>query len=97
MSTENQDKVVSTHPTPATERRKVSIVTEPSHHAYDNPSFESPRSRKVSGTSEYVEIGPVRKKSILHNAHAVAQENISLSGCHHHHQEGTCIEIKKQS
>lgn len=35
------------------------------HHAHDNPVFESP-SRKISTSSEHAEIGPVRKKSILH-------------------------------
>ncbi|CAG9859258.1 unnamed protein product [Phyllotreta striolata] len=36
------------------------------HHAHDNPVFESP-SRKISATSDHADIGPVRKKSILHN------------------------------
>ncbi|KAK5646398.1 hypothetical protein RI129_004862 [Pyrocoelia pectoralis] len=42
-----------------------------SDYGHDNPTFESPaRSRKVSSAnSEHAEIGPVRKKSILHLAH----------------------------
>lgn len=55
--------------------RRVSIVEG---HGHDNPAFDSPRSRKVSAASEHAEIGPVRKKSILHNAHA--GENNSLGG-----------------
>lgn len=35
---------------------------------YDNPSYESTRSRKLSSTSSHSEVGPVRKKSILHNS-----------------------------
>lgn len=49
-----------------TPSRKVSIITD--LNAYDNPSFEQPRSRKVSSNSEHAEVGPVRKKSILHNS-----------------------------
>nr|XP_022919164.1 sodium/hydrogen exchanger 9B2-like isoform X2 [Onthophagus taurus] len=37
----------------------------------DNLGFEHPRSRKVSATSNHEEIGPVRKKSILHNSNYV--------------------------
>ncbi|KAG5868114.1 hypothetical protein JTB14_002906 [Gonioctena quinquepunctata] len=43
--------------------RKVSIVDGP--HGHENPCFEPP-SRKISSTSDHAEIGPVRKKSILH-------------------------------
>ncbi|XP_076270844.1 na[+]/H[+] hydrogen antiporter 1 [Rhynchophorus ferrugineus] len=44
--------------------RKVSIKDR----GYENHAFESPaRSRKVSTASEHVEVGPVRKKSILHH------------------------------
>lgn len=41
-----------------------------SYGGYDNHAFESPaRSRKTSGqTADHAEIGPVRKKSILHHA-----------------------------
>ncbi|XP_060518292.1 sodium/hydrogen exchanger 9B1 isoform X2 [Cylas formicarius] len=58
-------------------KKKVSIVE---HHIHDkgheNHAFESPaRSRKVSATSEYAEIGPVRKKSILHHHISNAFEN----------------------
>ncbi|XP_018326683.1 sodium/hydrogen exchanger 9B2 isoform X2 [Agrilus planipennis] len=34
---------------------------------HDNPVFDTPRSRKVSATSDHSDMGPVRKKSILHN------------------------------
>lgn len=50
--------------------RKISIID--GFHGHDNLAFESPnRSRKVSANSDHAEFGPVRKKSILHNAHAV--------------------------
>lgn len=42
--------------------RKVSI-------GYDNHGFDAPRNRKISAISDHAEIGPVRKKSILHNSH----------------------------
>lgn len=79
MSTTDQENPVSTQPSPNGHTevyRRVSIVE--GLHGHDNPAFDSPRSRKVSATSEHAETGPVRKKSILHNAHAA--ENISLSG-----------------
>ncbi|XP_044268567.1 sodium/hydrogen exchanger 9B2 isoform X2 [Tribolium madens] len=78
----DQDPIVSSEPSPTShlevplQSRRVSIIE--SLHGHDNLGFESPRSRKVSGNSEHAEIGPVRKKSILHNAHPV--ENLSLSG-----------------
>lgn len=56
--------------------RRVSIADGP--HGHDNPAFESPRSRKVSAASEHAEIGPVRKKSILHHAHGA--ENTTSGG-----------------
>lgn len=62
--TTDGDKTVSSNPTPTSSSRKVSIITDQGH---DNPLFES-RSRKVSANSEHADIGPVRKKSILHNA-----------------------------
>lgn len=48
--------------------RRVSIVN--GQNGYDNIAFETARNRKISAASEHVEVGPVRKKSILHNAHA---------------------------
>lgn len=69
MSTD-PDHIVSTQPTGQEPHRRVSIATEPAIHGHDNPAFESPRSRKVSAASDHAEMGPVRKKSILHNAHA---------------------------
>lgn len=47
--------------------RKVSILADPPTegiYSYDNPSFESPRQRI---STDHTEMGPVRKKSILHN------------------------------
>ncbi|KAJ3654391.1 hypothetical protein Zmor_013581 [Zophobas morio] len=79
----DQDPIVSSEPSPTSHlevppqnSRRVSIVE--SIHGHDNYGFESPRSRKVSANSDHAEIGPVRKKSILHNAHPV--ENVTLSG-----------------
>ncbi|XP_019875363.2 sodium/hydrogen exchanger 9B2 isoform X2 [Aethina tumida] len=78
----DKDKVVSSNPSPGAHldsphHRKVSIVE--SVHGHDNPAFESPRSRKVSSTSDHAEMGPVRKKSILHNAN-VNHDSNSISG-----------------
>lgn len=66
MSTD-PDHSVSTQPSGHDGHRRVSIADGP--HGHDNPAFDSPRSRKVSAASEHAEMGPVRKKSILHNAH----------------------------
>lgn len=41
----------------------MSIADGP--YGHDNPAFESP-SRKISACSDHADIGPVRKKSILH-------------------------------
>lgn len=49
--------------------RKTS--TKSNLYGLDNPTFESPRCRKISSTSTHEEIGPVRKKSCLHNANYV--------------------------
>lgn len=46
---------------------------------YDNYGFESPR-RRVS-MQEHVEVGPVRKKSILHNAQN-SQTNTNENSCY---------------
>lgn len=46
--------------------RKVSIVS--GQNGYDNHAFETARNRKISAASEHADMGPVRKKSILHNA-----------------------------
>ncbi|KAF5289025.1 hypothetical protein FQA39_LY03904 [Lamprigera yunnana] len=56
----DDNKQSSPHPE---RNRKASSLSDCGH---DNPVFESPRSRKVSSTSDHAEIGPVRKKSILH-------------------------------
>lgn len=64
MSLDNDTSVSTSHADP---RRKISSISD---HGHDNPAFDSPRSRKVSATSDHAGIGPVRKKSILHNAQA---------------------------
>lgn len=51
--------------------RKISVKN--SLHGFDNPTFDSPRSRKISTTSSHEEVGPVRKKSCLHNANYVTE------------------------
>lgn len=80
MSAADQDHPVSTQPSPNGHEihRRVSIAENHGLHGHDNPAFDSPRSRKVSAASDHAEMGPVRKKSILHHAHA--SENISLPG-----------------
>ncbi|KAJ8958964.1 hypothetical protein NQ318_019735, partial [Aromia moschata] len=83
MSKDEDPVVSSDTPTPHQEHhhpsRKVSLVETPNGlHGHDNPAFESPRSRKVSGTSDHTEMGPVRKKSILHKTSDI--ENHSISG-----------------
>lgn len=35
-------------------------------HGHDNPIFDTEKSRKISTVSAHIEIGPVRKKSVLH-------------------------------
>lgn len=64
MSTDPENPV-SSQPSGHDIHRRVSIV-----EGHDNPAFDSPRSRKVSAASEHAEMGPVRKKSILHHSHA---------------------------
>ncbi|KAF5286799.1 hypothetical protein FQR65_LT02217 [Abscondita terminalis] len=69
---------MSVEQSPRSDRiRKVS-----SDCGHDNPAYESPRSRKVSTTSDHAEIGPVRKKSILHNS-----QNYSSEAAHPSSQE----------
>lgn len=77
MTVDAEDPPVTQQPTTQPNSRKVSIITHNDQMnngrhdgGHDNMAFESPRSRKVSSNSEHAEIGPVRKKSILHNAHA---------------------------
>ncbi|XP_030752420.1 sodium/hydrogen exchanger 9B2 isoform X2 [Sitophilus oryzae] len=70
MATEPDTDHTSHNPNPHSDStpsaRKVSIV----ERGYENHAFESPaRSRKVSAASEHAEVGPVRKKSILHYHH----------------------------
>uniref|UniRef100_A0AAR5QJN9 Cation/H+ exchanger transmembrane domain-containing protein n=3 Tax=Dendroctonus ponderosae TaxID=77166 RepID=A0AAR5QJN9_DENPD len=75
MSGDQDPNNVSSNPSPTSNlepnhnnNRKVSILDHYIHdRGYENHAFESPtRSRKVSTQSEHAEIGPVRKKSILH-------------------------------
>ncbi|KRT86794.1 Na/H antiporter [Oryctes borbonicus] len=49
--------------------RKISLKNP--LHGFDNPTFDSPRSRKISTASSHEEVGPVRKKSCLHNPNFV--------------------------
>ncbi|XP_017786127.1 PREDICTED: mitochondrial sodium/hydrogen exchanger 9B2 isoform X2 [Nicrophorus vespilloides] len=79
----DQEEVVSQQPATQPNSRKVSIVTHDGStlHGHDNLGFESPRSRKVSSASEHAEMGPVRKKSILHNAHAFESQGNNLNNC----------------
>lgn len=88
MSKNQQDKQITTtttQPSSVSPSRKVSINVNESYHGHDNPAFES-RSRKVSAASDHAEIGPVRKKSILHNAQAYTNyiENSPPSELHNH-------------
>lgn len=78
------DPVVSTNPSPVSNlepsfNQLRSHNSDTNLHGIDNPAFE-PRNRKIS--SEHVEVGPVRKKSILHNIHANdnRHSNNSVSG-----------------
>ncbi|CAG9771290.1 unnamed protein product [Ceutorhynchus assimilis] len=75
MSGDQDLNNLSMHPSPTSHAetnnhntRKVSIIDHHFHErGHDNHAFESPaRSRKVS-SSDHADIGPVRKKSILHN------------------------------
>lgn len=72
MTAPNQgtDGAITNQPAPGEPYRRISILTEPSiDGGHDNPAFESPR-RRISLNSEHTEMGPVRKKSILHNRDA---------------------------
>lgn len=75
MSTDPEHPV-SSQPGGHDVHRRVSIADGP--HGHDNPAFDSPRSRKVSAASDHAEMGPVRKKSILHHSHGA--ENNSIGG-----------------
>lgn len=98
MSQQQTEQSVSpATPSSVSPSRKVSInvvhETPQSQHGYDNPAFEQSRSRKVSQTSEHAEIGPVRKKSILHNSHnAYSSDNNTLSDYQSRH-DGTFLFI----
>ncbi|GLV42490.1 Na[+]/H[+] hydrogen antiporter 1 [Carabus blaptoides fortunei] len=72
MTTPNQgtDGAITNQPAPGEPYRRISILTEHSiEGGHDNPAFESPR-RRISLNSDHTEMGPVRKKSILHNRDA---------------------------
>lgn len=52
-------------------QRKVSIITDPiaeNRLGHDNLAYEQNPRRKISQASEHSEVGPVRRKSILHNS-----------------------------
>lgn len=86
-----QQPPISTSPVATTPVRKVSIVerADSPSGGYDNPAFESPRSRKVSSNSEHTEMGPVRKKSILHNANNnnTSFDTVNTIGCNNYNLE----------
>ncbi|XP_059616987.1 sodium/hydrogen exchanger 9B2 isoform X2 [Phlebotomus argentipes] len=79
------DQVITVQPpSPAhtDAKRKVSIVTDPvERHGFDNLAFEQNPKRKISQTSDHSEIGPVHRKSILHNTNV---DNDSLQSHHSH-------------
>lgn len=63
-------------------KRRVSIITDPigeNRLGHDNLAFEQNPRRKISSQSEHSEVGPVRRKSILHNS---GHDNESV---HSHH------------
>ncbi|XP_066138687.1 sodium/hydrogen exchanger 9B2-like isoform X1 [Euwallacea fornicatus] len=65
--------------------RRVSIVDNLHDRGYDNHAFDSPaRNRKPSGQTDHAEVGPVRKKSILHVNSVYDKEGRIDSG--HRHQ-----------
>lgn len=89
MSSTDQNEPIVSQPTsqPVSQQasRKVSINSD---KGLDNPAFEhhhhhhhsSPR-RKISSTlseNSHTEIGPARKKSILHNNSQTAHDNYHL-------------------
>ncbi|VEN37222.1 unnamed protein product [Callosobruchus maculatus] len=63
------------HGDPTSRSRRVSIAD--GHGGHDNLGFDPP-SRKISVNSDHVDVGPVRKKSILHKAGDV--DSCSLHG-----------------
>lgn len=72
---------VSSDPSPhscpePTRSRKVS--NNSGNQGYDNIGYESP-SRKISQVSEHTDIGPVRKKSILHKNSERELDSSSIS------------------
>lgn len=56
--------------------RRVSIAN--GQNGYDNHAYDTTRNRTISTSSEHAEIGPVRKKSILH--HTQISDNPAASG-----------------
>ncbi|KAJ8915606.1 hypothetical protein NQ315_003390 [Exocentrus adspersus] len=103
----DQDLPVSSSPSPVSHAepqnhvyRKVSIVEGPHgphDRGYDNLAFESPaRSRKVSANSDHAEMGPVRKKSILHKAGDFEYGSISGRSENGKHINGDLKYIKSQ-
>ncbi|XP_055714049.1 sodium/hydrogen exchanger 9B2 isoform X2 [Phlebotomus papatasi] len=89
-STDNNQVITVQPPSPVqpphhhTEgKRKVSIVTDhvEVRHGFDNLGFEQNPKRKISQTSDHSEIGPVHRKSILHNT---TTDNESLNSHHSH-------------
>lgn len=60
----------TTLPVPVTSepKRRVSIASDPVAVGHDNLAFEPNPRRKISQASDHSEVGPVRRKSILHNS-----------------------------
>lgn len=71
MATPPQKTSTTDPPNNESAVRKVSILKNSpsmdSLHGYDNLGFESPRRRISVNNPDHTELGPVRKKSILHN------------------------------
>jgi len=87
-------EAVTVQPTSETKQRKVSIASDPvgeSRLGYDNLGYDLPSRRKISqsSNSEHVEIGPVRKKSILVNntnsPQSLPQSDVESLKSHHSH------------
>lgn len=59
---EHQDNAASVIEYPKS--RKFGVME--GFHGHDNPIFDTAKSRKISTASTHIEIGPVRKKSVMH-------------------------------
>lgn len=66
--------------------RKVSINSDKGH---DNPGFEHGPRRKISANSDHSEAGPVRRKSILVNAH----QHLHVPSLQHQHSNSDNVSV----